>query len=136
MRESRGARNKATERAADKALTSYRKIVNMVSAGELQINGVGINSENFSPDNKVAEFFGLSEDQIEEMKRIGQEHLQKLRDRQTSLAKVQEVSETGIVFDLPADPEFAKMEVAGFIGDLGRAFGTDVAAMLQPSVER
>lgn len=67
--------------AAEKQ-TGYRKIVEMVSKGELRIEGVDINYGNFLPGEKVAEFFGLSEEQLAEMKRIGFERLQEKQRRE------------------------------------------------------
>lgn len=40
-----------------------------------------------------------------------------------------------MVVDLPADPEFAAAEAARFTEDIHQGFGSDVAAMLQKSIE-
>ncbi len=130
------ARTRSARRPTDEKKGGYRKLFEMVSEGKLQLDGVRINNENFLPDRNVAEFFGLSEEQVAEMKLIGLERLRKRQDREHGRAIVQEVSETGIVFDLPPDPEFAAAEAAAFVEDLSRAFGPEVAAMLQPSVEQ
>lgn len=128
-------RAKPAQKSADGKQAGYRKIVEMVRKGELRINGVDINGENFLPGDKVAEFFDLSGDQLAEMKRLGLERLQEKKNREQSLAKIQEVSESGMVFDLPADPDFSAIKAAQFTEDLRRTFGPDVAAMLQPSIE-
>ena len=122
-------------RPAAEKQTGYRKIVEMVSKGELRIDGVSINSENFLPGDKVAEFFGLSEDELAKMKQLGLERLQEKQRRELSLAKVSEVSGSGMVVDLPDDPEFAATEAARFTEDIHQNFGPDVAAMLQKSIE-
>lgn len=93
-----------------------------------------IDNQNFLPGDKVGEFFDLSDEQLGEMKRLGLNRLREKQNREQSLAKIHKVSETGVVFDLPADPEFATAEAARFVEDLSLAFGADVAAMLQPSI--
>jgi hypothetical protein len=127
-------RAKAAQKPADGQQASYRKIVDMVSKGKLRIDGVQIDSQSFLPGDQVGEFFGLSDEQLNEMKRLGFERLRERENREQSLAKIHEVSEAGMVFDLPADSEFATTEAARFVEDLSLAFGPDVAAMLHPSV--
>ncbi len=114
---------------------SYRKIVDMVSKKELRIDGVEIDYGNFLPGKKVAEFFGLSDEQLAEMKKIGIERLQEKQKRELSLTKINEASDFGIVFDVPADPAFAASEATRFTEQIAQRFGPDVAAMLQPSIE-
>lgn len=125
---------KSAQTPADGKQAGYRKIVDMVSKGELRIDGVQIASDTFSPGIKVGEFFDLSGEQLAEMKRLGLARLRERQNREQSLAKIHEISESGIVFDLPADREFAAAEAAQFVEDLSLAFGADVAAMLQPSI--
>jgi len=111
-------------------------MVEMVAEGKLRISGVQIDSQSFMPGDQVGEFFGLSDDQLEEMKRLGFERLRERQNREQSLAMVHEVSDSGIVFELPADSEFSSAQAAEFTEDLRRAFGPDVAAMLEPSINQ
>ncbi|MEO5714613.1 MAG: hypothetical protein ABIT37_14095 [Luteolibacter sp.] len=128
-------RTRSAQRPIDEKNSSYSKIVDMVSRGELRISGVDINSENFMPGEKMAEFFGLSGEQLAEMKRLGLERLREKQNHEQTLAKIQEVSESGMVLDLPADPAFAAAEAAKFTESISQSFGPDVADMLQTSVK-
>jgi hypothetical protein len=111
-----------------------RRIVAMMSAGELMVNGVAINGDTLMPDEKVKEFLDLTDEQLETMKQMGRERLQAKEQHEESITKVLKSSDNEIVFDVPGDPAFAAEEKETYIEEIRKEFGPDVAAVLQTSI--
>ncbi|MEK7951768.1 hypothetical protein [Luteolibacter soli] len=111
-----------------------RRIVAMMSKGELSVNGVSINGDSLMPDNKVKEFLDLTDDQLETMKQIGRDQLQAEQEHERSITKVLKVSEGEFICEIPADPDFQATQTAALTEKIRKEFGPDVAAVLQTSI--
>lgn len=129
------ASTRSAFRSVDQYKAGYQRLIDLVGARKIQISEVDIKSSSFMPGDKVADFFSLNESQLDELKRIGGDRLQKRREREFERASISQISEGGMVAEIPADPEFARSEIEGFIEDLRRNFSPDLAAILRPSIE-
>jgi hypothetical protein len=113
-----------------------RRVVAMMSAGELQVGGVDINGDSLMPGEKVKEFLDLTDEQFETMKQIGRQRLQAMQEHEQSITNnIVKVSEQEMVFDILADPAFAEREKDAFTEEIRKEFGPDVAAVLQSSIK-
>jgi len=112
-----------------------RRIVAMMSSGELQVGGVDINGDSLLPGDKVKEFLDLTDDQLETMKQMGRQRLRAKQEHEQSITNIVKASESELVFDIPGDPVFAKEEKEAFTEAIRKEFGPDVAAVLQESIK-
>ncbi|MEK7951767.1 hypothetical protein [Luteolibacter soli] len=110
-----------------------RRIVAMMSKGDLVVNGVSINGDTLMPEEKVKEFLDLTDDQFETLKQIGRDQLQQRQQHEQATLKMVKSTADEIVFDLPADPAFAARQKESYIEALRKELGPDVAAVLQSS---
>jgi hypothetical protein len=111
------------------------RIIDMMGKGELIVAGVDIDAFSLEPGQKVKEFLNLTDEQIQAMTQMGRDRLRAKQEHEETMATIQKSTDREFIFDVAADPAFAAREKEAYREDISKAFGSDVAAVLQHSID-